>query len=151
MLNRVVHLVTTDLKGFIISLITTEHEGKATYIYWPIDCRQILFYENMYGCKVAQLLCHWRNNIALNQDATKRKLGGTNPFIHRCYVTVTNKCMEQSWESDTSSSLLWNQHYITALVDACLWVLSRRKSEHLKTLCSIIRYILILSSHLLRL
>ena len=121
------------------------------------DCRKISFYENMYGCKVAQLLWHLRNNIASNQDATKRKLEGTDPFIHHCYVTITNQFMEQSWESDVRSSLkesnhlLWNQHSIAALVDACLWVLSRRKSEHLKTLCSIIRYNLVLSSQLLHL
>ena len=106
-----------------------------------IDCRIILFYENMCGCKMVQLMWYLRNNIALNQDAMKRKLDGTNPFLHRCYVTVTNQFMEQSWESNACSSLnesnhlLWNQHSIAALVDFCFGVLSRHKSEHLKTLC----------------
>jgi hypothetical protein len=112
-----------------------------------IHCRIVLFYENMYGCKEVQLLWHLCNNIALTPEVAKRKLDGTNPFIQRCYVTVANQFMEQSWESDACSSLkesnhlLWNQHSIASLVYACLWVLSRRKSEHFKTLCSIIRYI----------
>ena len=111
----------------------------------------------MCGCKMVQLLWHLRNNIALYRGAMKRKLDGTNPFTHRCYVTVTKQFVEQSWESGASSSLreinhlLWNQLFIAALVDACLWVLSRHKSEHLKTLCSIIRFILVLSSQMLHL
>jgi hypothetical protein len=78
-----------------MSFNTTEPKAmKHKYTDRLTGCRKILW-EPVWMWNGA-IVVTLRNNIAFNQDAMKRKLDGTNPFVHRRYVTVTNQFVEQS-------------------------------------------------------